>query len=338
MTNYVEYLRAIRSLRIIAIILGVILVIVAVARVYAMRYPMWNDVSSFTTSPTAHISKVRLPDGSVKTIVDDPVKKVHAEIVDRGYAGKQIVITEPAHGSNKADRVTIGSVNVNETNGKNGVRRTVVNTNADVDIKYFFVGALPFMLLFATFVAGPLAKENDGHLELAMTKPASRLQYALGAIAIDIGGIIATSILCFVVYVICAAMFQFPHFLWGADSARVIALSFLSSIGFYALITCVSASVKRGPGAAIGITWACALILPGLTHIDGPPGTLGAVIGGIFRTVNRLNPLSYMPGSFKSSTGEPILDTTQQLAVLASIILIIVYLAAALLQWRRVEA
>jgi len=340
MINYVEFLRATRALKIIAIILGVILVIVAITRVYTLRYESsFSEVSHYANSPTAHVTKTTLPNGSVETVIDDPVKKVHVEITDRGYAGKQIVITEPSHGSKTHDRVTIGSINVDESTTKNGVKRTVVDTNSDVNVKYLFVAALPLMLLFATLVAAPLAKENEGHAELAMTKPVSRTQYALGAFALDIAGIIVTSLVCIVVYLVCCAMFQVPHFVTTDNTARVIALCYLSSIGFYALVTAVSASSKRGPGAAIGITWAVALVLPGLTHIDGEPGTLPAILHAIFSTINRFNPLAYMPGSFRSgSGGEPILDTTQQLAVLISVALIIVYLAAALIQWRRVEA
>jgi len=339
MMNYVEYLRAMRALRIVAIVLGVVLVIVAVARISMLRYESsWNDVSRYTNSPTAHVTKMTLPDGSTKTIVDDPVKKVHAEITDRGYNGKQIVVTEPARGKDKHDRVTIGSINVDESTTSHGVKRTVIDTNSDVNIKYLFVAALPLMLLFATLVAGPLAKENENHLELAMTKPVSRTQFALGAFAIDIAGIIVTSLLCVVVYLVCCVMFQVPHFVSSDNTARVIALCYLSTIGLYALITAVSASVKRGVGAAIGITWAAVLVLPGLSHINGDPGTLPAILGAIFRTINRLNPMSYMPGSFHASSGEPILDTTQSLAVLSLIVLIIAYLAAALVQWRRVEA
>lgn len=338
MINYVEFLRATRALRIIAIILGAVLVCAAIGRIYMMRYTSWDDLGSYTTSPTAHVSKVQLPDGSTKTIVDDPVKHLHAEITDRGYNGKQIVVTEPSHGSGSHSRVTIGSVNVDERSTKNGITRTVVDTNADTNIKWLFVAALPLMLLFATLVAGPLAKENEGHFELALTKPMSRMQYALSAFATDIGGIVATALLCAVIYTIVCSMFQVPHFTTTANTYPVIALCFFATIGFYALVTAVSASIKRGPGAAIGITWAAALVVPGLSHIDGPPGTLQAVIGGFFRAVNRINPISYLPGSFHMSTGEPILDTTQQLAVLISLALIIVYLAAALLQWRRVEA
>lgn len=338
MINYVEYLRATRALKIVAIILGVVLVIVAVTRIYTLRYESsWTDFSRYTNSSTAHVTKVKLPDGSTKTVIDDPVKKVHAEITDRGYAGKQIVITEPSRGNKKGDNVTIGSINVDETSTK-GVRRTVVSTNADVNVKYLFVAALPLMLLFATLVAGPLAKENEGHAELAMTKPVSRTQYAFGAFAMDIAGIVVTSLLCVVIYIVACAMFQLPHFVTSDNTASIIALCYLSTIGFYSLVTAVSASMKRGVGAAIGISWAAALILPGLSHINGEPGTLPAVLGTIFRTINRINPISYLPGSFHVSTGEPILDTTRQLAVLISSLLIIAYLAAALLQWRRVEA
>ena len=335
--NYIEYLRIIRGLRIVGIVLGLIFLGAVILRVSLAQHGTWDDeVHRITSSSTAHVTTVKQPDGSVKTIIDDPVQKSHAEIIDRGYAGKEILITQPSKKMGH-EHVTMGSVNMNQDT-KNGMERVQVSTNGSADLAWFFIGAVPLMLLFATLVAGPLAKENEGHLELAWTQPVSRTQYALTAIGLDLLGIVGTGVATVIVYLLCASLFEAPHVAATAHSLQIVFLCVVAAFGFYALVTAVSASMRRGPGLAIGLIWASVMILPGLAHINGEPGTLAHGIGLVFKGLNSLNPLSYVPQTIHLIKDEPTLVGTAAWSPAILVALTVIYLAAALVQWRRVEA
>lgn len=337
MMNYVEYLRVMRGLRIVAVIFGLVFLGALILRVSLYHGHTWDDsVKRISSSPTAHVTTVKLPNGSTKTIIDDPAKKTHAEITDRGYAGKEIVITQPSkHGH--VEHVTIGSVSVKQSQD-NGMEHVTVMTNDETNVGWLMLGSLPWMLLFASLVAGPLAKENDGHLELAWTQPVSRTMYALRAIGIDFAGIVAVGIASCIVYLMCASLFQLPHVTVTTAGLEVVATSILAAFGFYALATAVTSSLKVGPGLIIGVIWAAIAIVPGLARIDGEPGTIWHTVGLAFRTINYLNPLTYVAGAIRIVHDEPTLGGAAAAAPLILIGLTLVYLAAALVQWRRVEA
>lgn len=335
--NYIEFLRIVRGLRVVGIVLGLIFLAALIVRVSLAQHGTWDDeVHRITASSTAHVTTVKQADGSVKTIIDDPVQKSHAEIVDRGYAGKEILITQPSKKTGR-EHVVMGSVSV-ARESRNGMDNVHVMTNTNADLAWLFIGAVPMMLLFATLVAGPLAKENEGHLELAWTQPVSRTHYALTAIGLDLLGILLTAVATVIVYMLCASLFEAPHVVATAHSMQIVFLCVLASFGFYALVTAVSASMRRGPGLAIGLIWASVMILPGLAHIDGEPGTLGHGIGLVFKGLNSLNPLSYVPQTIHLIKDEPTLVGTAAWSPAILVALTVIYLAAALVQWRRVEA
>lgn len=343
MAYFVEYKRALRALRVVGIILGVFVVIAIIGRIATHNVRGDAYFSDITNSPTAHVTHQTLADGSVRTVVDDPVRKVHAVAVTTG-GHLHVEVTEPSGGRGSEDENVMGEVNVRETH-QGGMEHTVVDTNLHPSIPLGIMFGISILIGFivASMLGGVLSKENDGHLELAWTKPISRERYALAAFAVDVAAIIVSQIACVAIGLLCLLLFFVPGLSFEPNAGLHIALSFLATIGWYAALTGWSASVKRGPGIVIGLGWLFALIVPSITGLLAQ-GTapLIQIIHAILLAITYLDPLAYInlhitESTMRSGMSGPLhLNMTTASFALAA--LIVFYLAAALAQWRRVEA
>ena len=95
--NYVEWLRVRNCLRTLAIILAIFLGLAVVLRVSVARYMSPSTwVHHIELDPGTHESDITLPDGTKRTILENPGKDEHVVIDDRGNAGTHIVVTEPS--------------------------------------------------------------------------------------------------------------------------------------------------------------------------------------------------------------------------------------------------
>ncbi|HTD32310.1 MAG TPA: hypothetical protein VK665_01515, partial [Candidatus Elarobacter sp.] len=192
MPNFVEYLRAARALRIAAIFLGVCLALGLAFRLYFINGTAPDAyATSFERSPTAHVTRTTLPDGAVRTVVDDPPRHVHA-VIDRRFGGFDLQVSQPAGTEGRGrSGVVMGSTS-SATRTEHGVAYTRVTYRPGSDMAWgaLFLISGGMGLLVATILGGPLAKENDGHLELAWTKPVSRDLYALAAFGADVVAIV----------------------------------------------------------------------------------------------------------------------------------------------------
>ncbi len=345
---YVEYLRALRALRVVAILLGILLALVVVMRlwlaaVHAESPDAW--VTQMAQSSTAVVRTQRLSDGTVKTTIDDKAQRTHADIYDRGYAGKRLVITAP---SSQLDMhfkhpLMIGSLHVVKSDA-NGMTTVVVDTNGGENIGDLFIVSLPFALIVATILGGALAKENDGHLEIAWTRPVSRAVYAVTAMSVDIAALAATEVLAVVVFVIAQAFFQMPRYGITTQGFQALLVALLVPAAWYALVTACSASFKRGLGAVIGLLWPAAILLPVFAAVRYGDSMTARTVSGLLRAVDTLNPLIYLPGMGPDGvtnglSGLGLLGTSSLWAsILVLIALTAAYSAAAIVQWWGVEA
>ncbi|MGZ3497902.1 MAG: hypothetical protein ACXWNK_16370 [Vulcanimicrobiaceae bacterium] len=338
---YVELLRVLRGMRVVGIILGILLVFAI-----GLRLVFWQAgspekwVSSAERSPTAHITHTRLPDGTNRMVVDDPQERTHIVVDDRGYNGKHVTILEPtskARHQHEGNHISMGSMSMDESS-RNGLSRVEFETNNSTDLGKVFLASLPLALIFATIVGCTLARENDGHLELAWTKPVSREVYALTAIGVDLAGIVATVIGSVIVFIAATALFQLPLLYVNGDAVMNILIALLMPMAWYAMLTAVSASLKRGYGAVIGAAWPVAVILPLFVAAFSShrESSIAQAVAAILRTIDTLNPLIYVGGLGKTDVG--LVPSGLATSVIASFALIIVYVALAVLQWRRVEA
>lgn len=343
MYYYAEVLRGMRALRVIAIILGIIFAIALIFRVWAWAEhgPMFV-ASSLQSSPTAHVTTRTLTDGTVETTVLDPVQRVHA-VIDRrsGYFHMDATIPSNSH----TGTFTFGNSDTT-VNKKTGMKHVVITEdmgNANIPVGILFAIASIFALVTATMLGGVLAKENDGHLELAWTKPVSRERLALASMATDVVTIVVSQLFAIAVILIICVMFVWPRFYANSMTPSVVLLAVLGPVAWYACLTAFSASLKRGLGMVCGLGWLAALLIPSVAQASGhAQSDIGRTIHVIFQTLAYIDPIAYLSfhGAFDSTSGIAFQTAIGNLNFSAGMlaVLAIVYIALAVLQWRRVEA
>lgn len=343
MTYFVEYQRALRALRIAGIILGVLFLIAVIGRISSHTHGIDSVLGDVESSPTAHVTHQTLADGTQRTVVDDPAKKVHAVALIQGRS-VHLEITQPAHGGHEHDNVIGGGVTISETT-KGGIDRTVIDAKRGIQIPFgiLFATSIVMGFIVASLLGGVLSKENDGHLELAWTKPISRERYAVAAFAIDIAAIILSQIFWVATALVCMMLFFAPGVTFEENAGLHTAITVLGSIGWYAALTGWSASIKRGPGIVIGLGWLFATIVPGIADaLKGSTIPLISAIYAVLHGLSYLDPLAYISLHVTSSSMSGAAVGALQLSLATSCIalaaLIVFYLAVAVAQWRRVEA
>lgn len=331
---YVEFLRVTRALRVVAILIALILLGALVLRFSfgapATTHAVARDYyAGLEHSPTAHVTRTRLRGGITRTIVDDPKKEVYA-IIDR--RGSAVVSFTFAHTKEAAEDQSREAAARSTTDTSHGVQYGyVVSIVGEV-----FSLTLPMGLLVSTLLGGPLSKENNGHLEVAWTKPVSRSRYALATVVFDIAGTVIAQVLTGIAVLIAFCYWGVPKIAFEAGALAWFALILAVPIAWYALITALSASLKRGPGVMLGIGWALVVVVPWIAAATQDATTaLGRTVHALFSAANYLLPPSYLWGNLGARP-----DTPRQieLGLAAVTTLAVVYLGLALLQWRRVEA
>jgi hypothetical protein len=339
--TYVEWLRVRNVLRCVAIILAVLIVVSLVLRISFNKY--MNDdeiIRHISTQPGTTISHTVLPDGTKRTIIKDPKEDTTATIDDVGGGGRQIVVDEPqSRKHDTAEHVTVGSVEVNTVNrGDRAI--TTINTNSSVPFIYYMFAADCIAFFIATFLAAPFARENDGHLEIALTKPISRTALALQTMGVDLIGIVLSSLMTIAAFIICQSMFEIPHFTFDGVNWQSILMGIAFPFAWYALLVACTSSMKRGYGAILGLAWPVAILLVILNVIPWGDSLLGQLVHGIFWTISRLSPLSYIDSriSVNHASGELLGRPNFLLRLGIETLLFLVYSALAVFQWRRVEA
>lgn len=341
MYNFAELLRARSTLRGAAIVYGIILVMAIVARIVAGNSGNVTFVEGVQSSSTAHKTVTKLPDGTTRTVIDDPARHVHAVIIE-GRGRLHIDMTRPAKGTSKSETTYDGSTVYKKT--RVGNMEHVVLDRADtqqIPIGIVFMTSLIAGLIVASKLAGPLAKENDGHLDVVWTAPVSRERYAAGAIAIDLGAILVAQIVWVVLAYVCMLMFFVPHLSLGGGDALEILASILSPFAWYAAMTAYSASLKRGPGMVVGISWVVGFLVPAIAGATAQlMHPLAKAIHAVFAALAYIDPLTYIPSHVTNSVVlvGPTHTWTLTVSVIGSLALFVVYIALALLQWRRLEA
>ncbi|MFN2448255.1 MAG: hypothetical protein ABR508_00475 [Candidatus Baltobacteraceae bacterium] len=344
MPYYVEMLRVRRTLLIVGIVLAVLLVTAIVLRLslHGSNVRTWpNELSG---SPTARVTRTALGAGVTRIVVDDPARKTRAVIVEHPNGALEMNVTEPASRA-RDNHLSMGSMDENETTFAGGtMRRTQLRYRDSIpafDIGLLLLVAMPIALMAATMLGGALAKENDGHLELAWTKPVSRETYAVSTFAVDCAGVVAAQLLTVAVLLAACLLFFVPKLTVSASTAMEIAVALLGPLAWCAVITAASASLKRGPGLVCGLGWLVALIIPGTAHAISALGrynSVAAAIHTILTTLSYLDPVAYLSFRVTGAVVQAGLGLTLSVTAAALAALVLGYLAISVLQWRRAEA
>ncbi|MDQ2663517.1 MAG: hypothetical protein M3Y18_05720 [Candidatus Eremiobacteraeota bacterium] len=339
--NYVEMLRAFRGLRVIAILLALCLLAAVITRLsLSGQHSPETMIRSIENKPDAIVQHSVLADGTKVTKVDVPSEQTHMIVRQNARIGTEVTIEETRNRAMAGRRHgnLFGNSNYNDIPG---TRRELIRIQYNPVIPFEFPVAFTVLtgFILATILAGTLAREND-HLELAWTKPVSRERYALMAITIDMGAIVVGFLLTLVVVTACIALFTAPVYAWSHRSLAAIGFALLGPIAWFAMLTAASASLKRGLGAVIGISWPVAIVVTALA--TGPVGTsaIAQVLYATFHFLNYFNPIGYLShlSARLFDTGDISVASSPATGLLMLLLLTIVYVAAAVVQWRRVEA
>jgi hypothetical protein len=208
--------------------------------------------------------------------------------------------------------------------------------NHEMPFGYFVIFGGVVALIVATILGAPFARENDGHLEVALTKPVDRARLAAMTIGVDAAGIVAALAVGTLFGIGLHTIFFPPWITFHVADAIAIVSGVISPLAWYAMLAAATSSLRRGYGAILGIAWPVAAIVAGLSLVDPNGNSMAALVHGTFWTLSRIDPLVYF--QFEASDMKVVADTTwlPQLTMLA--ILAVGYGIAAVAQWRRVEA
>jgi len=184
-------------------------------------------------------------------------------------------------------------------------------------------------LLFASLAGSSLGRHFD-HLDFALTKPRSRLEFAANVFGIDILGLVVffiTTTLWVAAIHVAAGLAH--GLVFDAASSYGIVLAFGSVLAWYAIVQAVSCG-RDASGWAIAGIWILAF---GLYFLSAAP--LGPGLNGLIALLNLINPIAYLNTVPFEASGAPSVS----LALHAVGIYFVAAAAAvvALVRWQRVE-
>lgn len=351
--NYVEWLRVRGCLKWTAIVLVVCVAFVLFARFtyvdirphaagFSGVFIADKDLPDFERNSQQTQSK--LADGTMRTVIDNPGEGIRVTIDDHGYWGKHVEIFEknPPSGAH-AKKISFADIHAQRFMVPGG-SLVKIDTGGLVpeDLNYYFVIATIAALIVATILGAPFARENEGHLEVALTKPISRVGLGLQTIATDFGGIIAAFVMAVIFLMIGHTIFEAPNYTYGPTDTIVIVIGLLGAFSWYALLNASTASMKRAYGGVLGVAWPVALGLSGIAHAPLGDSPLAGFIRSTGSTLAWLFPTTYLHlasmSGIGSEHGVAPSSLPPQTVIVILAVLALVYGAAAIYQWRRVEA
>jgi len=214
------------------------------------------------------------------------------------------------------------------------------SADTEAPVPAFFAVAGFVAAIFGSRFARSLSEENEAHLPVVWTAPVSRLRYAATVMAIDAAGIFAAfAIVIATMFALMAFMNVLSYLTLTPDSWIQLARFLAFPLAFYGLMSAATASLGKPGRAAIGYCWVAVFLL-GILNAAGLPRPWDAVIGAL----DLLNPIHYAAYSHGTGTNQvhvfsgmsPAMALSADVGALCT--LCAVGLAAALWQWRRLEA
>ena len=289
--------------------------------------------------------QTKLSDGTLRTVIDNAGLGIRITIDDRGYWGKHVEVFErKAPAGVHANVINLGDIHGKRIMlpGGSSIVRIDEGPTLPEDFNYYAIFATFVAVIVATVLGAPFGRENDGHLEIALTKPVSRARLAIETVAVDLAGIVAAWVLTVIALVIAHTIFEAPNYVYGPTDTVTIAVGLLGAFAWYALLCAATASMKRNYGSVLGIAWPVALGLLGIANAQLGYTPLAQFIHGAASALSRINPLYYLHFGplLRSAAGATGINPVTVLAGYIPIltILLLVYAALAVWQWQRVEA
>lgn len=194
----------------------------------------------------------------------------------------------------------------------------------------FLVGSVA-ATVFA-FVFGGLADDNDGHLPVAWTLPASRTTLALARFGVEAGAIV-------VIFALFSAVAYFVFSRIGAVHTTIVPADWPAQLGrfiiaplsAYALAQATTASLGKQAGLVRGFSLAGMYVFAQLAVLP-----LAQPFAALVRVVNAAIPWTYLQLGFDDAGRATAVGTLE--GYVGLILISIVGFSAAVMQWRRLEA
>jgi hypothetical protein len=331
---YVEFLRVMRTLRLVGYILGAFILLSLVLRPFS--HDSFIDANTVAGVDPSTVPAHQNADGSTTRSFTGKQGQ-HVTIVIRKDRTETITVDEAAKAGSKArgtERVQVGPVSVISTHTG---RRHISTITRDVKIPFFILIQIAACAaaIVATLFGLALSRENDGHLELAWTKPASRETYALTTVAMDALGVLGTGLATLLTIVLVLAIYGGAGYIVLDEHVLpTLIFGICFALSFYGIVLAATASMRRG-GLVLSLLWPAALILPGLVTVRWMN------LGTIARVLNTINPVAYFyafSSSPESTRLFTLLPNGTVLQILALAVLFVLGVAFSLAQWRRLEA
>ena len=210
------------------------------------------------------------------------------------------------------------------------------------------LGVVPLAALMAgaTFVSSiiamifgcALARQNDGHLPLVWTRPVSRERFAFSITLVHLAGIAAAFVLSLAAALSVFALFGALDAITLKGDAPVDASTvgrmLLFPLAWYGLVMAITASMRGGAGFMAFGAYIVGSVLVGLDASHLFSGISGIVIN----VIDHVNPLYYFSGHFDDSGRNQSLVSNVDVAIAGLAAIAVAGYAAALAQWRRLEA
>jgi hypothetical protein len=207
------------------------------------------------------------------------------------------------------------------------------------------VGVLLFVLsgfvsaVFALAVGCALAAENTGHLEVAWTRPTTRVGYALRVAAVDCAGILGIfALTMFLAAAVISIKGWWPQHVHADSHTAVVAERFfLFPFSWYGLVSALTASMRgAGAGLVAGLSWPVASITIALEKIHAH-----GLVSILLAIINSINPFLYASFGENALPGSSTINAlvgAQSVAIGALALIAVCGVGIAVLQWRRLEA
>jgi hypothetical protein len=202
----------------------------------------------------------------------------------------------------------------------------------------FAVGGAGVAFVVATILGPAFARENDGHLDIAFTKPVTRVALGAATIGVDAAGIAVAFVIGAIFTWLTTLLFVGPQVIFSPGDLLSMASGIVVPVSWYVLINASTASMRRGYGAVMGLAWPAALILPAFRFIHSDNALL-TVLKTASAAIAVIDPITYM--HFNSSDLGPngqVVTGPILTSLLAGLALIAGYGVLALVQWNRVES
>lgn len=338
---YVEMLRVLRGLKIFAIILGSLFLIALVLRISLHKQ---LDPSKYINRSRTAVKTVRIEkDGTKTTMIDDRAQGTHVEIHQGLGVYRITIIEKPKVASQKPSRARqhdeqSGSmgVSISDENVAGVGHVTTIERNTNISLDVLLMVASFLAAFMATVLGSALSKENE-HLELAWTKPVSRESYALAAVGTDVAGIVVSFVLAVCAMVAMMSLFGIPHLVTSGQTIKIAAISLLFPLSWYAVLQGMTASLRRA-SLILGLSWPIAFALAAVAQLKW---TLQPVL----QFLDTFNPIAYFTrataaaGNEASNSGLTLLHGSSISAnAVMLLVLAVIGVIAAVVQWRRLEA